>query len=66
VTAHGLRHGYAAERYQAETGMAPPVATDERADAAVDFAARRLVSESLGHSRTQITSVYLGSSSRPR
>jgi integrase len=62
VTAHGLRHGYAAERYRAETGVAPPVATDERADAAVDLAARRQVSESLGHSRGQITSVYLGSS----
>lgn len=36
VTAHGLRHGYAAERYQAETGVAPPVATAERADVAVD------------------------------
>jgi integrase len=62
VTAHGLRHGYAAERYEAEAGVAPPVATDERADAAVDLAARRQVSEALGHSRTQITSVYLGSS----
>ncbi|MBP5988789.1 MAG: integrase domain-containing protein [Piscinibacter sp.] len=62
VTAHGLRHGYAAERYEAETGVAPPVATAERADVAVDLAARRLVSESLGHSRSQITSVYLGSS----
>ncbi len=66
VTAHGLRHGYAAERYRAETGVAPPVATAEHADAAVDRAARRLVSESLGHSRGQITSVYLGSSRRPR
>jgi hypothetical protein len=28
----------------------------------VDLAARRQVSEALGHSRTQITSVYLGSS----
>lgn len=62
VTAHGLRHGYAADRYEAETGVAPPVATNERADATVDLAARRLVSESLGHSRAQITSVYLGSS----
>ena len=40
-----------------------PVAEfDERADAAVDLAARRLVSGSLGHSRTQIASVNLGSS----
>ena len=31
VTAHGLRHGYAAERYEAEAGVAPPVATNERA-----------------------------------
>jgi integrase len=66
VTAHGLRHGYAAARYEAEAGVAPPLATAERADAAVDLAARRQVSEALGHSRTQITSVYLGSSrSRP-
>ena len=62
VTAHGLRHGYAAERYEAEAGVAPPVATNERADAAVDRTARRLVSEALGHSRGQITSVYLGQS----
>lgn len=62
VTAHGLRHGYASERYADEAGIAPPLATAERADAAVDRAARLTVSEELGHSRTQITSVYLGSS----
>lgn len=65
VTPHGLRHGYAGQRYETEAGVAPPLATADRAAALVDKAARRTVSEELGHSRTQITSVYL-SSSRPR
>jgi integrase len=65
VTGHGPRHEYAARRYEAEAGVAPPLATAERADPIIDQAARRTVSEALGHSRTQITSVCLGSI-RPR
>lgn len=64
VTTHGLRHQFAGAQYEAKAGVAPPLATDARADPAVDQAARRHVSEALGHSRRQITTVYLGSSSR--
>lgn len=62
VTAHGLRHGYAAQRYEAESGVPAPVQSSERAPADVDERARLIVSEELGHSRKQITNVYLGSS----
>lgn len=62
VTPHGLRHGFAAARYETEAGVPAPVQATERASAEVDAQARLIVSEELGHSRRQITSVYLSSS----
>lgn len=62
VTPHGLRHGYAARRYHEEAGVGAPVQVAARADRQRDEDARLVVSRELGHSRKQITSVYLGSS----
>lgn len=65
---HGLRHGYAQQRYFELMGFSCPavggirtLTADEKAkDAAVRFQ----ISEELGHSRINITSVYLGSWSK--
>lgn len=66
VTAHGLRHQYAARRYARLAGMAAPVSknaplhvTDEVRSA--DLAAREQVSRELGHFRPDITQAYTGS-----
>ena len=65
-SSHGLRHGYAQQRYQALTGFTSPAAggptkkqlTAEQKTA--DRAARLIVSDELGHGREQITRLYLG------
>lgn len=64
---HGLRHAYAQERYREITGWAAPVAggpsSDELARKGLleaDRAARLQISQELGHSREQISVVYLG------
>lgn len=66
VTAHGLRHQYAARRYARLAGMDAPVTknaplhvTDEVRGA--DLAAREQVSRELGHFRPDITQAYTGS-----
>lgn len=66
VTAHGLRHQYAARRYARLSGMGAPVTknaplhvTDEVRGA--DLAAREQVSRELGHFRPDITQAYTGS-----
>jgi site-specific recombinase XerC len=66
VTAHGLRHQYAARRYARLSGMGAPVTknaplhvTDEVRSA--DLAAREQVSRELGHFRPDITQAYTGS-----
>jgi site-specific recombinase XerC len=66
VTAHGLRHQYAARRYARLASMAAPVSknaplhvTDEVRNA--DRAAREQVSRELGHFRPDITQAYTGS-----
>ena len=64
--AHGLRHGYAQQRYLELTGrqcaacgglerreMSPEMRQTDRE-------ARQLITEELGHTRDEITSVYLG------
>lgn len=61
VTAHGLRHEYAADTYEHHSGQPAPVAGGAKIDLAVDRAARKHVTEALGHSRLSITSAYLGS-----
>ena len=63
---HGLRHAYAQQRYEELTGWKSPAAggphirslvADQRV---LDKAARRTISEELGHEREQITAVYCG------
>jgi hypothetical protein len=63
---HGLRHAYAQNRYEELTGWKSPAAggpptrslvADQRV---LDSAARRTISQELGHEREQITAVYCG------
>ena len=61
VTTHGLRHGYACAIYKKLTGQDAPVLGGKFVQPEVDKAARMDVAERMGHSRTQITSAYLGS-----
>lgn len=66
VTAHGLRHQYAARRYRQITGMDTPVSAlgPDRIDEGVkqvDLQARVEISKSLGHFRPDITRAYVGS-----
>lgn len=62
VVPHGLRHQFAADEHEKRTGVAPPVDGGEPAPREVSLKARQVVAEQLGHSRTQITAVYLGRS----
>lgn len=66
VTAHGLRHEYAARYYTRVSGLPTPVSgsmdgvvTDEIRQA--DLQARRTVSRALGHFRDDVTKAYVGS-----
>ena len=61
VTAHGLRHEYAGDRYEVFTGVSPPVRGGAKPDSTADERARLQVAEELGHSRVQIVATYLGS-----
>ena len=65
---HGLRHGYAQTRYLELMGFPCPAAGGSRSltseEIAKDKEIRMLISEELGHSRINITSVYLGSWSK--
>lgn len=63
---HGLRHAYAQARYRALTGWPSPHAGGPARAAlrgesrVLDHQARRQIAEELGHSRINITHVYLG------
>ena len=63
---HGLRHAYAQRRYEDLTGWKSPAAagpasrTLSPGQKVMDRVARQTISEELGHSRRQISSVYLG------
>ncbi len=64
---HGLRHAYAQERYKEITGWIAPAAGGPSSDELErdgrreeDRAARLQISRELGHSREQISVVYLG------
>ena len=63
---HGLRHAYAQARYEQLTGWSCPAAGGPSANALsveqrrTDHQARLVVSRDLGHSREQISAVYLG------
>ena len=64
--AHGLRHAYAHQRYLELTGNSAPAAGGPStkglngADKQRDYEARMIISEELGHSREEVTAVYLG------
>jgi integrase len=64
---HGLRHSYAHQRYLTLTGLDCPAVSGIRVSRltteqkAADKAAREIITRELGHGRTQVTAVYLGS-----
>ena len=63
---HGLRHGYAARRYEELTGWKAPVAGGPRqrsltgARRRIDTEARKTIAAELGHGRTHIAAIYCG------
>jgi integrase len=61
VTAHGLRHEYANDRYSKFAGKESPVRDGGDVEPAIDEASRLKVAKELGHGRSQITNAYLGS-----
>lgn len=61
VTAHGLRHAHANDVYEIVAGEPSVVRGGSRLlDRAVEEAARRAVTQDLGHARLGITASYLG------
>ncbi len=64
---HGLRHAYAQQRYEELTGQKCPIQGGPsrrtlQGDAlARDAHARQIISRELGHERTAIVAVYIGS-----
>jgi integrase len=60
ITGHGLRHGYANDRYEQIAGQPSPVRGGTPTDPDGDQAARLEVAEELGHSRESVTTHYLG------
>ena len=62
---HGLRHGYAARRYEDLTGWKAPAAGGPPrhsltgARRRLDNSARREIAEELGHGRASIVAVYI-------
>ena len=60
LTGHGLRHGYANDRYEQIAGQPSPVRGGITPDRDTDQAARLGVAEELGHSRASVTTHYLG------
>ncbi len=63
---HGLRHGYAQKRYEELTGWQCPATGGpgrknlSPEQKALDQEARLVISQELGHERTQIVTAYLG------
>lgn len=66
VTPHGLRHGYAHERYTELTGEMPPVSGTPVRDRKVDHEARSRLSLEMGHVRPHITGAYIGPTKRTK
>ena len=64
---HGLRHAFALERYEEITGWkapaagGPPRRTLTGARRQIDTAARKAIARELGHDRSSILGVYIGS-----
>jgi hypothetical protein len=61
ITAHGLRHEYVGDGYQARSGVAPPVRGGRVIDRDTDRRVRLALAQELGHSRVQIVAAYIGS-----
>jgi len=63
VSSHGLRHGYAQNKYQDLTGLPSPIACvdPKRVDPDAHREAGIEVSRDLGHGRAQVTANYYGS-----
>lgn len=63
VTAHGLRHEYANDKYERHTGKPTPVRGGKKGqvEEGEDKLARQQTSEALGHSRLSVTASYYGS-----
>jgi len=63
---HGLRHAYAQNRYKELTGWEAPINGGPKSrqlmpeQKQIDYQARMIISEELGHGREQITVNYLG------
>ncbi len=63
---HGLRHAYAQQRYEELTGWEAPINGGPKSheltpqQKEIDYQARMILSEELGHSREQITVNYCG------
>ncbi len=67
ITPHGLRAGFANDRYEQLSGMPSTVrGTPEKFDPEKDRLAREIVSRELGHSRLSITGAYTGARVRGR
>lgn len=68
ISPHGLRHGYANDRYEEEAGVPSTVrGGDQQAvDREKDHDARMVVSAELGHSRVNILGAYTGGRKRGR
>jgi len=68
VSPHGLRHGYANDRYEDESGVPSTVrgGDPQAVDREKDHAARMVVSQELGHSRVNIVGAYTGARKRGR
>lgn len=61
MTAHGLRHSYACDLYEAFTGAKAPIQGGPQVDAELDNRARVEIARRLGHGRKSVTTAYLGS-----
>lgn len=57
---HDLRAGYACERYYSATGYWPPVCGGRILDRTIDYDARLVISQELGHNRVDVVSAYVG------
>ena len=63
---HGLRHAYGQRRYKELTGWDAPINGGLKSEQLtaeqkqIDYHARMILTEELGHGREQITTSYLG------
>lgn len=64
VTPHGLRHQFANDRYEEESGQPTVLRGGAPVERSKDAEARQVVSNELGHSRLGVTASYTGP--RPR